>query len=60
MSRHTAISAVPAASLWTSMETAARVVVRYFAVLPETSNALATMDHEQNLIRRSGRHWLIG
>lgn len=59
MSRHTA-TASHTVSLWASVETAARAAVRRFAVKADAGTALATLEQEQNLIRQSSRHWLIG
>jgi hypothetical protein len=59
MSRHTA-TATHTVSLWASIESAARAAARHFAVRAETGNVLATLEHEQNLIRQSSRHWLVG
>lgn len=59
MSRHTA-TASHTVSLWASVETAARAAVRHFAVKADAGTALATLEQEQNLIRQSSRHWLIG
>ena len=59
MSRHAA-TATHSVSLWASVESAARAAVRHFAVKADGGSALATLEQEQNLIRQSSRHWLIG
>lgn len=59
MSRHTA-AATSTISLWASVESAARAALRHLEVKADAGHALETLAHEQNLIRQSSRHWLVG
>ena len=53
-------TATPSLNLWTSLQTAARAAARHFASRGEDNAALVMLDHEQNQIRQSSRHWLVG
>jgi hypothetical protein len=59
MTRHS-VTATPVFTVWASVESAARAAARHFTVQADPGNALAMIEHEQNQIRQTGRHWLIG
>ena len=50
------IATMPATPVWTSLEAAMRQTLRSLTAAADTS----ALDGEQDRIRQSSRHWLVG
>jgi hypothetical protein len=53
-------SAAAATPLWNSFESAIRQALDSLSASPATVSAFEDMESEQNRIRRTSRHWLLG
>ncbi len=56
----TIATSTPTASVWGSVETALRLTISTLRASARGDATLATLEAEQNRLRQTARHWLMG